>query len=107
VKGADLFNAEVLDPEGRRVGMVVDLRAVPAPEGRPALVVQGLVVSRRHVRLFGYQRRDEVGPKLFTRVSAMLHRDTRYAPLADVELSAPGLVRLRVPWGDLDLLADV
>ncbi|HLU28015.1 MAG TPA: hypothetical protein VKZ65_06225 [Glycomyces sp.] len=107
MKGADLFNAEVLDPEGRRVGMVIDIRAVPVSEGRPALVVRGLVIGLRHVQLFGYQRRDEVGPKLFTRISALLHRDTRYAPLADVELSAPGTVRLRVPWDELDLLADV
>ncbi|HEU5130365.1 MAG TPA: hypothetical protein VFU12_20470 [Glycomyces sp.] len=105
MKGADLFNAAVLDPGGRRVGMVIDIRTAPAPD-RPALVVQGLVIGRRHVRLFGYQRSDEVGPKPLSRISALLHRDTRYAPLADVDLASPGTVRLRVPWDDLDLLAD-
>lgn len=101
MRGADLFDATVLDPAGRRVGVVLDLRAVPDSERR-MLVVEGLVLGRRHVRLFGYERREEVGPALFARVAAWLHRDTRYAPLAKVDVSTPGTVRLRVPWDDLE-----
>ncbi len=104
MRGADLFDAPVLDPAGRRVGMVLDIRAVPDPERR-ALVVQGLVLGRRHVRLFGYERSEEVGPRLFSRIAARLHRDARYAPLADVDISTPKVVRLRVPWDDLVDLA--
>lgn len=105
MRGADLFDAPVLDPSGRRVGMVLDIRAVPDSERR-ALVVQGLVLGRRRIRLFGYERSGEVGPRLFSRIVARLHRDARYVPLLDVDISTPEVVRLRVPWDYLVDLAD-
>ncbi len=84
--------------------MVLDVRARPAPERR-ALVVEGMVVGRTRVRLFGYERRDEVGPALLRRFAIWLHRDTRYAPLSELDIAAPGTVRLRVPWDELDALS--
>lgn len=105
MRGADLFNAKVLDPAGRRVGVVIDIRAVPRAGGS-ALVVDGLVLGRRHFRLFGYERRDEVGPALFTRFAALLHRHARYARMSDLDIEEPGVVRLRVDWDDLDGFSD-
>ena len=55
------------------------------------------MLGRRHVRLFGYERSEEIGPRLFSRIAARLHRDARYAPLADGTYR-PLVVRLRVPW---------
>lgn len=103
MRGSELFNAAVLDPDGRPVGTVIDLRARPVPERR-TLVVEGMVLGRRHVRLFGYERHDEVGPALLSRLAARLHRDTRYAPMGDLDLSTPEVIRLRVAWDELDTL---
>ncbi|GAB3660689.1 hypothetical protein [Glycomyces tarimensis] len=101
---SDLLEAPVAGTDGRREGIVIDIRARTRP-GAPALVVEGLVLSRRHIRLFGYDRGDEVGPGLFTRLARFLHRDTRYVPLSDVDIDTPGAVRLRVPWDELDPLS--
>ncbi|GAB3233557.1 hypothetical protein GCM10027447_30080 [Glycomyces halotolerans] len=95
---AEVLNAPVLDADGNRVGNVLDLRTRP-DGGR--LVVEGLVLSRRSIRLFGYERGDEGGPAVFTRLAAFLHRDTRVADLDEVELDPPHAVRLRVAWDDL------
>ena len=100
---SELLETEVVDPQGREVGLVLDIRARPARDGT-ALVVEGLVVGRRHVRLFGYERRDEVGPALIARLAHRIHSDTRYALLSELDIEAGGPVRLRIPWDDLHAL---
>lgn len=104
MRAGDLLGAPVLDPEGRRVGQVVDIRVLPSEDGR-RLTVDGLLLSRHATRLFGYERGAERGPAVFERLAARIHRHDRYAHLSEVAFDDG--VRLRVDWDDLPELGSV
>jgi hypothetical protein len=104
VKASDLIGARVDGSDGGQVGVVIDLRARVQDD---ALVLEGLVLARRRLRLFGYERRGEAGPGLLRRIEAFLHRDTKFAAMDRVEIGAPGRVGLAVPWEELPHITEV
>jgi sporulation protein YlmC with PRC-barrel domain len=66
---------DVTEPNGSRVGRVLDARFAPLPDGR--LVLESLVVGHGHPgSLLGYDRREKMGPWLVRRVVGWLHRHT-------------------------------
>jgi sporulation protein YlmC with PRC-barrel domain len=66
---------EVIEPNGGRVGRVLDARFAPGPDGR--LVLESFVVGHGHPgSLLGYDRREKMGPWLVRRVVGWLHRHT-------------------------------
>jgi sporulation protein YlmC with PRC-barrel domain len=70
-----LTGMDVLEPEGRPVGRVLDARFTPSPDGR--LVLEGLVVGHGHPgSLLGYDRRKGMGPWLVRQTVGYLHRHT-------------------------------
>jgi hypothetical protein len=105
MKASDLLLAEVRDRTGRRAGVVIDVRA--RVEADQSLVIDGLVVGRRRLRLFGYERREERGPFLLERIEALLYRHIRYASMSEVEIEAPGRVRLIVDYEDLPRISEI
>jgi sporulation protein YlmC with PRC-barrel domain len=105
MKASDLRQAEVRDRTGRRIGVVVEVRA--RVEADQSLVVDGLVLGRRHFRLFGYERREERGPFLLEWIEALLYRHIRYASMPEVEIEAPGRVRLAVDYEDLPRMSEI
>jgi sporulation protein YlmC with PRC-barrel domain len=76
-----LTGMDVTEPDGRRVGRVLDARFVPAESGE--LVLQGILVGRGHPgSLLGYDRHPQMGPWLLRAVVGTLHRHTR---LVDID----------------------
>jgi len=106
MRAGDLFGAPVVDPQGRRRGVVVEIRtrAEEEPGRRPVLVVEGFIVGRHRWRLLGYERSDEQRPALLRAIVRWLHRHTRYAPWDDVDVEPPGVLRLHTRWEDLRTL---
>lgn len=103
MRASDLIGLPVFDAHGTRRGVVVEIRASPDPTS--ALVVDGLVVSNRQLRMFGYERQGERGPAPFTALFRLLSRDTRYVELGEVDLEPGRQVRLHRPWHELPTLA--
>ena len=76
-----LTGMEVLEPEGERVGRVLDARFTPGQHGRH--VLSALVVGNGHPgSLLGYDRRPGMGPWVIRQAVGWLHRHTR---LVDIE----------------------
>jgi sporulation protein YlmC with PRC-barrel domain len=70
-----LTGMDVVEPEGRRVGRVLDVRFAPATDG--PLVLEALIVGHGHPgSLLGYDRREGMGPWLVRRVVGWFHRHT-------------------------------
>lgn len=91
----DLLGMRIVGPDGRRLGLLNDVRLAPtgAVAGAfPRMVVDGLVVDGRHAgSLLGYDRRAEQGPWLVRWAVRRLHRDAGYLPwsaVRDVDWSA-------------------
>ena len=102
MRAGELIGRPVRDATGRDLGAIREIRAeaVPRADGLPELVLRGVIVGRTRVRLFGYQRHDQRGPAPLVALIRLLHRHTRYAEWADVDLSGTE-VRLRRPFGEL------
>lgn len=80
-----LAGMDVLDPEGRRVGAVIDARFEPAADG--AQVLRSLLVGRGGAgSLLGYERRADQGPWLVSGILRWWHRNTKVVALADLTL---------------------
>jgi sporulation protein YlmC with PRC-barrel domain len=80
-----LTGMEVVEPDDRRVGRVLDARFAPAADGRFAL--DGLVVGHGHPgSLLGYDRRPGMGPWLVRWVVGWLHRHTRTVGVEHVQI---------------------
>jgi hypothetical protein len=103
-----LLGLPVLDPDGRQLGYLSDLRLAPTAnvDGMfPRLVVDGLVVDGRHVgSMLGYDRRAEQGPWLLRRLVRRIHRDAGYLPWDAVDSVDWESGVLRVWRTDLDPL---
>jgi sporulation protein YlmC with PRC-barrel domain len=70
-----LTGMEVLEPDTRRVGRVLDPRFRPAQDGR--LVLRQLVIGHGHPgSLLGYDRWPRMGPWLIRQTVGWLHRHT-------------------------------
>jgi hypothetical protein len=84
----DLLGLPVLAVDGSRLGLVNDLRLVPANKLRGVfaeLVVDGIVVAGHHAgSMLGYDRRAEQGPRLVRVLVRALHRHAGYVPWSDV-----------------------
>jgi sporulation protein YlmC with PRC-barrel domain len=71
-----LTGMDVLEPDGQRIGRVLDARFEPGPQGRHVLAT--LVVGHGHPgSLLGYDRRPDMGPWLIRQAVGWLHRHTR------------------------------
>jgi sporulation protein YlmC with PRC-barrel domain len=83
-----LTGMSVLDPDGDRIGRVLDGRFAPLAEARGGLVLTSLIVGRgRHGSLLGYDRREAQGPWLVRTAVGRLHRHTFIvdASVADID----------------------
>lgn len=104
MRAADLLGTPVRDRDGRRRGMVLDVRTRPEREVRRSgtvLVVDGFLVGSRRWRLFGYERRREHGPALLQALVSVINRNTRYVRHDQVDVEDDETLRLRVSWNDL------
>jgi len=102
----DLFLRDVVAPDGRRLGRVIDVRVVGDVPGRggavPGLRVDGLVVSpRRAAALWGYDRYEQQGPWLLRTLVRWWHRGARYAEWDSVVWAGEGPLRLTRTPGPL------
>ncbi|HVQ91330.1 MAG TPA: PRC-barrel domain-containing protein [Mycobacteriales bacterium] len=104
MRASDLIGADVLDRDGRRLGVVTDLRCVQDGPLRGAMAtprVAALLVSRRHTgSLLGYDRRDQQGPWLIRRIVRRLHRHLLEIPWTAVA-SYDGQITLTASAADL------
>ncbi|MFL6180019.1 MAG: PRC-barrel domain-containing protein [Actinomycetes bacterium] len=84
----DLLGRDVVTIEGRRLGVVKDVRLAPtaAIAGlRAELIVAGLVVGNRYTgAMLGYDRQPGQGPWLVRKTVRWLHRDSGYLPWSAV-----------------------
>jgi sporulation protein YlmC with PRC-barrel domain len=83
----DLLQMPVQDPEGVRIGRVLDVRLEPeTSEPGERIRVIGLVVGHgRPGSYFGYDRRPEMGPWLVNKVVRWLHRHSAYVSIEDLD----------------------
>lgn len=83
-----IMGMQVRSASGTPLGQVNDVRLAPGQRvtGVMAeLLVEGLVVARRHTgSMLGYDRRVEQGPWLVRRLVRRLHRHTGYLPIGAV-----------------------
>ncbi|GAA1569019.1 hypothetical protein GCM10009789_23090 [Kribbella sancticallisti] len=94
----ELLGRQVVDPEGRRIGGVADVRLIQdgplQPSMQAAFRVDGLiVVEKRATKLFGYER--HVGPAL---LRGLVHRrlgTVWYLPWQHVGRISDGVVETR------------
>jgi hypothetical protein len=90
MRASELIGRPARDASGRSLGAVREIRAEPVMrDGVVELAVRGVIVSRSHVRLFGYQRHDQRGPAVLVALIRWLHRHSRYVKWADLDLSSP------------------
>ena len=104
-----MLGVDVVDSGGTRVGAVADVRLVqdgPLLGAFAAWRLSGLiVVEKRHVRLFGYERR--VGPMVVRWIVHRLAGRVWFVPWSDVDEIAPSLVRTRTSKGRWEALDDL
>jgi hypothetical protein len=95
MRGHELLGLPVVDPSGRELGRVLDVRLVqdgPLLGAFAALRVEGLVVgTRRATSRLGYDRYDAHGPWLVRVLVHRLLRGTGYLRWSELEL-ADGVV---------------
>jgi hypothetical protein len=100
MRAADLLGADVLGPDGRRLGEVLDIRLVadgPRLGGQRALRIQGLVVgTRRTASHLGYDRAGVRGPALVAAVARRLAAGNRFLPWVEIAELTTGTVRSAV-----------
>ncbi|MDX6359062.1 MAG: hypothetical protein QOH37_2116 [Nocardioidaceae bacterium] len=76
---------DVVEPDGKRVGRVLDARFGTGADGR--LVLEALVVGHGHPgSLLGYDRHENMGPWLVRQVVGWLHRHTCVVDIDHVEI---------------------
>jgi sporulation protein YlmC with PRC-barrel domain len=107
---SELIGKPVVDREGTALGYVADLRLVQdgpmlGPIGASLRVSGLVVVERRHLRLFGYER--DVGPWLVSIFIRRLARQIRYVAWDQIDEFGAGTVRLNVGGADVADLADL
>jgi hypothetical protein len=110
MRASEVLTRPVVDPQGRRVGRIAEVRTTPEqrPGGQVRMVVDGFVIARTHLRLLDYQRYHEHGPALLRRLVKRMHRRSRFARHDTLVLpDEPGPARLRVAWTELPHLFDV
>ena len=100
MRAADILGAEVVGPDGTRLGKVLDIRLVqdgPMLGADCALRVDGFVVGKRWLAShLGYDRANVNGPALVNAVVQRLSSDNRFLSWDDVAQLAPGHVESRV-----------
>jgi sporulation protein YlmC with PRC-barrel domain len=96
MRATELLGAPVVDPDGRRLGQVLDVRLVqdgPLLGADCALRIEGLVVGPgsggSHL---GYDRAGVRGPALIAWLSHRMTADNRYLPWDQVTGMADGVV---------------
>ncbi len=89
-----LMGMDALNPDGSRLGRVLDGRLTPL-DGGPLVLTSLIVGHGRPGSLLGYDRREAQGPWLVRTVVRRLHRRTKSAdaPAVDIDWEA-GEVRL-------------
>jgi sporulation protein YlmC with PRC-barrel domain len=111
-----LLGAEVRGPDGEHIGVVEDVRleadGPPQGAGMARLRVRALVVSpRRHVRLWGYERRPDIGPWLVRAIVRRLSRGAHNLDRDDFTIASGPRDRLvvhsRLPKDHLPLTRDI
>lgn len=110
---SELIGAPVYGPDGERIGVVEDVRL--AQDGPPQghlhtrIRVAGLIVApRRHVRLWGYERRPDIGPWLIRAIVRRLSHGAHGVRWADVRWDpVAGVVHCRLPKRALSAAYDL
>lgn len=99
MRASDLDNARVVDPSGRELGRVIDVRLAqdgPMVGAHQALRMTGLVIGKRRLASrLGYDRTTADGPWLVAKVARALSKDNRFLPWEMVECIEDGVVRSR------------
>ena len=89
MRASDLLGTEVVGPDGRPLGRVIDIRVVqdgPMLGAFAALRVDGLVVGKRQLTSrLGYDRAHSGGPALVQAVVRRLMSGNRYLLWDDIE----------------------
>ncbi|MCW2571246.1 MAG: hypothetical protein JWO88_1304 [Frankiales bacterium] len=111
MRAADILGAEVVGPDGARLGMVLDVRLVqdgPMLGADCALRIDGFVVGRRWLAShLGYDRANVNGPALVNAIVQRLCAGNRYLPWDHVAQLAPGHVECGVSQlGPVPMLVD-
>jgi hypothetical protein len=95
---SDLLKLEVLEPDGTRVGTVIDVRLAAPPDDHQQVptTVWGFVVSP-HTRLsyLGFERTDVNAPRMLAALLRWRHRGTFLAAWEDVARIDASSVTLR------------
>jgi sporulation protein YlmC with PRC-barrel domain len=96
-----LTGMDVIEPDARRIGRVLDVRFTPTDDG--ALVLSALVIGHGHPgSLLGYDRRENMGPWIVRRIVAWVHRHTRVLDIEHAQILWNNQeVRLDTPVADI------
>ena len=90
MRGSDLIGRDVVGPEGRGLGKVIDVRLVqdgPLMGAYAALRVESLVVGHHKLAAhLGYDRAGVRGPWLINTVVDLITRGNRELPWAEARL---------------------
>jgi sporulation protein YlmC with PRC-barrel domain len=96
MKASDIIGKPVVGADGRKYGVVIDLRCVqdgPVRGSMAAPRVHSLIASKHRTgSLLGYDRRDQQGPWLIRVIISLLHRQVTIIDWNDVTLGDDGVV---------------
>ena len=118
IRIGELIGTEVRGPDGGRLGVVVDVRMTcigpaPRPGAMATPVLTALIVGvREHVRLWGYERHQHIGPWVIRFIVRRLNRGAHSLAWDDVALGYEGpdghlIVHSRLPKDALPLVRDL
>ncbi|RBP65454.1 hypothetical protein DFO66_10437 [Brevibacterium sanguinis] len=93
---SELFDAEVVDATGARLGWVLDLRFRRGTPGSTDSRLEALIVGgHRRVPFLGYERAGMNRPWIFAHFLHRIHRDSLLIPWSEVARYDPGRLTLR------------
>jgi hypothetical protein len=100
MRASDLIGQDVIAHDGRKLGIVTDLRCVqdgPLRGAMRAPRVNALIVSARHTgSLLGYDRRGQLGPWMIRAIVKRLHRHLVVVSWSDVASHAGPIILRRI-----------
>ena len=85
MRAGDYLGRRAYDADGQLLGWIQDLLVAGPPDEYP--VVTHVLVCRRRMRLFGYEREEINGPWIIERLARWIQGPVRELALSDIHLT--------------------
>ena len=87
MRASDILGRVAYDDDGAELGRIADLIVTGPPDDYPAIT--DVVITRRHSRLFGYERGEINGPWIIQKLARWIQGPALQLPYRDIHLTKP------------------